>query len=96
VTWAIGEDNGKLFERVQFVAQNDQVAEKMKQAIEGLNALVQLWSHDAETLNELYSNVKVEHEGSTVRVHWEGEVTKVLAAVDEVKQRMQPSQHASK
>ncbi len=89
VTFVLGKKaDGKLYERAKFVAQSEDVAEKMTRVMDGIIAYERLWSKGSAPMKQLLRNVKVQQEGTAVTFHWEGETEQVVNALDDLFDRM--------
>jgi len=89
IRWAIGESQGQMFEKVTLVAQDEQVASQMKNAVEGLVSLINVWAADAEHLSKLYQqNLSIRQDGQHLMIDWQGDSHDVFAALQEVRERM--------
>lgn len=89
IVWAIGQQNGEVYDTLTLVAQSPQVAEQMKTMAEGFVAFCNVWAADNETLSKLVKATEVSIDDRTVHVEWRGETGDVVAALEEIRQRMQ-------
>ncbi len=90
VMWSIGERDGKVFEELTLTANTEEVAEQMKNGVEGLVALGNVWAADSKAIKQLQENKpSIEREGNTVHAKWEGKSADVAAAIDEIKSRIE-------
>ena len=88
ITWSMGShSDGKLYERADLVAQNEQVAEHMEKVLEGLVAYETLWANGSPATTSLVKNVEVTRNGDTVRFQWMGETQALLTALGDIAQR---------
>ena len=66
VVYATGEHNGEVFEQATFVANSEEVAQRMDEAMNGAIALVTLWAADDENLKQIAQDVEVTRKGREV------------------------------
>ena len=86
--WAVGERNGEVFEELTLDARNEETARQMETILEGLVALGKVWSADMEQLAELYDDVHIRQEGTTVHLEWHGKPDETVDAVEEFVSRV--------
>lgn len=89
IVWAIGQQDDEIYEKLTLVANSPEVAEQMKTIIEGFVAFCNVWAADNETLSGLVQATEVRIEDQTVHAEWRGETGDVVAALAEVRQRLQ-------
>ncbi|MEQ8848022.1 hypothetical protein [Botrimarina sp.] len=80
-TYALGERDGELFDELKLVARNEQVAEQMKQVVEGYTAALRVSFINSEPITKMLKNVEVQQDGDTVTASWNGEVERFAQAL---------------
>lgn len=77
IVYAVGEDNGQVFENASLLAQNEETAKRMEQALVGFMGLYRVWSQGDEALTRLADKVEIRREGKllTSRFRAETDVT---------------------
>ena len=90
INWSFGEQSdATLYEHADFVAQSEDVAEKMKTVLDGIVAFEALAAEGSKPLSALMKNVKVMRKGKTSGFYWQGSSNQVVAAMDDVFARME-------
>lgn len=89
ITWSIGNRDGRIYENALLVAQSTEVAQQMEQVLEGLIAYERLWAPDSQPLNKLLDAVELSRNGEQVTVDWEGDTETVIAALRDLKPRLE-------
>jgi len=89
ISWSFGaHDDGKLYERADFVANDEAVAEKMKNVLEGAVAYETLWSEGSKAMTNLMQNVSIEQNGATTRFNWQGESEQLADGMTDILDRV--------
>ncbi len=89
ITWSFGEqDDGKLYERADFVANDEEVAKKMKDVLEGAVAYETLWSEGSQAMTNLMQNVTVKRNGTTTGFHWTGDSEQLAQGMQDILDRV--------
>lgn len=88
IRFSFGQRNGMLYEQATLTAQSQEVAEKMKQVLEGLVAYKQLWAHGSDSFRSLVDSVKIDQQGNQASFTWQGDSDTVVAALDDVLPRV--------
>lgn len=88
IVWSFGEHDGAAFENVTLVAESHQVASHMKETLEGLAAFMAVWAADDKNLKRLALDVEVSQEAYTVKADWQADADTVIAALEELKDRI--------
>jgi hypothetical protein len=88
IVWTCGQRNGNMYEDVVLEGTSSEVAEKMKQIMEGYTALFSLWAGESKALVKMANGVEVTQEGSTVKAHWEADAETTVNAIDDVMNRI--------
>jgi hypothetical protein len=90
ITWSLGEQSdGKIYEKAELVGQSEEVAKKMKKVLDGAVAFETLSAEGSESLMALVKDVKVKQDGKTAMFEWSGSSEQVVAALDDVFERME-------
>lgn len=82
--YTLKEHDGKLKEQLVLVASDEEVAEKMEDAAEGLIALLDVWTTDSKELNQMIAKTEIEQEGTTLRITWQGTPGDAITAFEQV------------
>lgn len=87
ITVAMGEDAGKFFLNADVVAQNAEVAQQIKNVIEGFRSMFALQvGEQNQDAAELANAVKVQTDDNKVTINWEVESEKLVSVAQEAKQ----------
>lgn len=84
---AVGQHDNQAFKHVQFVAQSEEVARKLQQVLEGVQAMLQLHSHTKPHLGKIAEGMKWNVEGETLTYDGKADASAVLQHLEEMKKR---------
>ena len=85
---SVGVKNDQVVKDVTLIARNEEVAENMKTAIEGLDAFGMVWAADSENLRSVIKNREITRDGKTVHVRGESDRETVSKAANELWDRL--------
>ncbi len=89
IVWSFGKlPNGMLYEQADLVGQSEQIAQKMETVFDGIVAYEQLWAEGSEPMKSLVQNVEVTRDGKTTGFSWQGSSDEVVAAMDDIFDRI--------
>jgi len=89
ITWAFGaHDDGKLYERANFVAKDQEVAKKMKDVLEGAVAYETLWSEGSQAMTNLMQSVTIKRNGKTTGFDWTGDTEQLAKGMRDILDRV--------
>ncbi|QDV44550.1 hypothetical protein Enr13x_44160 [Stieleria neptunia] len=90
ITWSFGkQSDGTLYEQADFVAKSEDVAGKMKTVLDGIVAYELLWADGSTPMTTMMKSVEVKRDGRTAGFRWRGSSEQVVAAMDDVFERLQ-------
>lgn len=86
VCYSFSENGDTLTEQYTLKAVDEQVAKKMKEAVEGFIALADVWTADAPKLHKMMKESQVDRNGTQVTITWEGSTGEAMTAFERVAQ----------
>lgn len=89
IVWVLGEENGKVVDKLTVTAQSEEVAKQVKTALEGMIAFGKISAADSESLTKLAEGTDVKVDGKTVQRKWSGDNQVVLNALGDLSGRLQ-------
>lgn len=77
IVYAVGEDNGQVFENATLLAQSEETAKRMEQALVGFMGLYRVWAQGDDALTKLADKVEIRRDAKmlTSRFRAETDVT---------------------
>lgn len=90
INWSFGEQSGgTLYEHADLTAQSEEVSKQMETVLNGIVAYERLWAEGSKPMIALLQNVKVMQKGKTTGFHWHGPSDQIVAAMDDLFDRME-------
>jgi hypothetical protein len=86
IEYTLKEQDDKLVEEYVLKAVDEKVAGKMKEAVQGLIALGEVWTTDAPKLQKMMDEATVEQRGMNIHVRWEGTPDQAVTTMEQVAQ----------
>jgi hypothetical protein len=95
--YTLKERDGKLKEQLALTATDKEIADKMKEAAQGLVALLDVWTADADKLNEMVTQTEIKQDGDTLHITWQGTPGDAITAIEQIAQHAKEAkQHQRK
>ena len=89
IVWSFGKnDEGKLYEQAELVAESEEVASQMQRVLDGMVAYGTLRAEGSQALTAIMRNVQISRDGASAKLNWQGTPEQVNAAMDDALDRL--------
>jgi hypothetical protein len=87
ITVAVGEKDDQAFEHVHFVAQSEEVVQKLQQVLEGFQAMLELHAKTKPYLAKIADGMEWKIEGKTISYDWKADASAVMQVLEQMRKR---------